>query len=220
MALNDAELFALRQPLSNEARVLYCLGLRPDAVVSTASSSPLQYKALLALLNGDHPEATFNRGRQVNSLLRQLEQQGLVGLPAAYTYEQSLNGVAVLLPLIAAQQDAFAHLHHQHQPMQVNWQPDAALFAEMCSLLGVIDLDYTEDDIGEFVAYWLGRPASVFSHFQWTQKFAYSLKRKRLATGQVHTRKVGTQQVKVAPGIEADDNARKLVEKYATKKKP
>jgi len=30
---------------------------------------------------------------------------------------------------------------------------------------------------------------------------------------------VGTQQVKVAAGIEADDNARKLVEKYAATKK-
>lgn len=219
MLFTEAEHQALNLALSNDARVLYCLGLRPTANISTATSAPLQYKSLLALLNGDQPDGQYTRGRQVNSVLRQLEQHGLIALPEAYTLEQSLNGVALILPLIVAKQDAYLHLHHQHQPMQVSWRPDETLFKDMANLLGLIDQDYTEEDIGEFVAYWLGRPATVFSHFQWTQKFAYGMKRKRLASGQTQVRKVGSQNVKVAPGIEADDNARKLVEKYAAKKK-
>ena len=79
--------------------------------------------------------------------------------------------------------------------------------------------EYNEEDVGEFIAYWLGRPNALFSEFQWTQKFAYTMKRKRVASGYEPTRKIGSQQVKVAPGIEADDNARKLVEKYATSTK-
>ena len=83
----------------------------------------------------------------------------------------------------------------------------------------VQDAEYNEEDVGEFIAYWLGRPNALFSEFQWTQKFAYTMKRKRVASGYEPTRKIGSQQVKVAPGIEADDNARKLVEKYATSTK-
>ena len=89
----------------------------------------------------------------------------------------------------------------------------------MASLLGIIDKTFDDNEVGEFIAYWLGRPSSVFSEFQWTQKFANNIKRKRLASGYAPTKVVGTQQVKVAAGIEADDNARKLVEKYAATKK-
>ena len=107
--------------------------------------------------------------------------------------------------------------------MHASWTPNKSLFEEMASLLGIIDKTYEDSDIGEFVAYWLGRPSSVFSEFQWTQKFANNIKRKRLASGygsaSTPTKIVGTQQVKVAAGIEADDNARKLVEKYAASKK-
>ena len=84
----------------------------------------------------------------------------------------------------------------------------------MATLLGLIDKEFDADDVGEFIAYWLGRPNTVFSHFQWTQKFAYAMRYKRLAAGGSPKARVGNQQVPVAAGIEADDNARKLVEKY------
>lgn len=214
--LTHAELAALTSSLSNDARVLYMLGLRPTANNATTSTAPIDYKALLSLLNGDDKESTYQRGRQINSLLRQLEQQGLIALPDNVDLEHSVNGKSLLLPLISEAQDSFNALHKSHFAMSPSWQPNLHLFNEMAQLLGIIDAEYDDHDIGEFIAYWLGRPGTVFSEFQWTQKFAYNIKRKRLASGYEPVRKVGNQHVKVAAGIEADDNARKLVEKYAT----
>lgn len=215
----QAEYHALCGGLANDARVLYCLGLRPTANLATTTSEPLNYKFLLTLLNAEHSaEPPYTRGRQINSLLRHLEQAGLVALPQHLSFEQTLNGKTVLLPLCTEKQDDFAHLHRQHQPMRPSWQPDAALFEQMASLMGLIDKTFDEQDVGDFIAYWLGRPNVVFSHFQWTQKFAYAQRYKRLATGSTPKQTVGSQQVPVAPGIEADDNARKLVEKYHARK--
>jgi hypothetical protein len=220
-ALTQAEIAALQSPLSNECRVLYLLGLRVGANSATTSSSPIDYKQLLSLLNGDNKDEPFQRGRQINSLLKQLEQVGLVAIPVKLDLEHTINGQTLLLPLMSAPASDFEQLHQRHNAMSASWQPNKALFEEIAALLGIIDKTYDDNDIGEFIAYWLGRPSSVFSEFQWTQKFANNIKRKRLAAGfgSTPTKVVGSQQVKVAAGIEADDNARKLVEKYAASKK-
>jgi hypothetical protein len=217
--LTQAELAALTSPLSNDCRVLYLLGLREGANSATTSSSPIDYKHLLNLLNGDDKDTPYQRGRQINSLIKQLEQVGLVALPVEMDLEHTINGKTLLLPLISEPQSDFDQLHTRHSAMSAAWKPNQALFEEMASLLGIIDKTFDDNEVGEFVAYWLGRPSSVFSEFQWTQKFANNIKRKRLASGYAPTKVVGTQQVKVAAGIEADDNARKLVEKYAASKK-
>ncbi|GEA09000.1 hypothetical protein KUL42_37610 [Alteromonas sp. KUL42] len=221
--LTQAELAALQSPLSNDCRVLYLLGLRVSANSATTSTAPVDYKQLLNLLNGDNKEEPYQRGRQINSLIKQLEQVGLVSLPVDLDIEHTINGKSLLLPLITEPKSDFEQLHQRHCSMHASWTPNKSLFEEMAALLGIIDKTYEDNDIGEFVAYWLGRPSSVFSEFQWTQKFANNIKRKRLASGygsaNTPTKIVGTQQVKVAAGIEADDNARKLVEKYAASKK-
>lgn len=221
--LTQAELAALQSPLSNDCRVLYLLGLRVSANSATTSTAPVDYKQLLNLLNGDNKEEPYQRGRQINSLIKQLEQVGLVSLPMDLDIEHTINGKSLLLPLITEPKSDFEQLHQRHCSMHASWTPNKSLFEEMASLLGIIDKTYEDSDIGEFVAYWLGRPSSVFSEFQWTQKFANNIKRKRLASGygsaSTPTKIFGTQQVKVAAGIEADDNARKLVEKYAASKK-
>ena len=217
--LTQAELAALSSPLANDARVLYFLGLRPTANLATTATAPIDYKPLLALLNGDNKEQPYQRGRQINSLLKQLEQAGLVALPSEIDLAHSINGKSLLLPLLTVSNDSFDTLHKSHYVMSPSWKPNLALFEEMAGLIGIIDAEYNEEDVGEFIAYWLGRPNALFSEFQWTQKFAYTMKRKRVASGYEPTRKIGRQQVKVAPGIEADDNARKLVEKYATSTK-
>lgn len=222
-ALTQAELAALQSPLSNDCRVLYLLGLRVSANSATTSTAPVDYKQMLSLLNGDNKEEPYQRGRQINSLIKQLEQVGLVSLPVDMDIDHTINGKSLLLPLIAEPKSDFEQLHQRHCSMYASWTPNKSLFDEMASLLGIIDKTYEDNDIGEFVAYWLGRPSSVFSEFQWTQKFANNIKRKRLASGygsaSTPTKIVGTQQVKVAAGIEADDNAKKLVEKYAASKK-
>ena len=216
----EAEYHALTAALSNDSRVLYCLGLRPTVDIPSAQSEPVNYKYLINLVNGSNTEdGSYARGQQINTLLGELEQAGLVALQGEMTLECSLSGQRLLLPLCNADQDNFTHLHRQYTAIHGRWRPEPTLFEEMANLIGLIGREFNDEDIGEFVSYWLGRPDAVFSHFQWTQKFAYALKRKRLAVGHTTTRKVGTQSVPVAAGIEADDNARKLVEKYAAHKK-
>ncbi|MBU3020218.1 DnaT-like ssDNA-binding domain-containing protein [Aestuariibacter sp. A3R04] len=217
----EAEYHALTASISNDCRVLYCLGLRPTADGTSGITEPLNYKFLITLLNGNHEgEEKFTRGQQINTVLSELEQQGLIALQGNTRLSESLSGQRLLLPLYCQNQNDYTHLHRQHAAIHGRWRPDPALFNDMADLLGLIDRQITDEDIGEFVAYWLGRPDAIFSYFQWTQKFAYAMKRKRTATvSYTATKKTGTQKVPIAPGIEADDNARKLVEKYAAKKK-
>jgi len=217
--LTQAELAVLQSPLPNDCRILYLLGLRPGANTATTASATIDYKSLLAILNGDQKDTPYQRGRQVNSLLKQLELVGLVLFPQHINLDHSINGKTLLLPLITNAQSNFDALHKSHFSISASWKPNKDLFLEMASLLGIIDTEYDENEIGEFIAYWLGRPTTVLSEFQWTQKFAHNIKHKRVAAGYSPVRKVGNQQVKVAAGIEADDNARKLVEKYATSTK-
>ncbi|BBO30063.1 hypothetical protein SAMN05216361_0918 [Marisediminitalea aggregata] len=212
----QAELNALTSPLSNDARVLYCLGLRPTVNTNTMVSAPLQYKSLLTLVNGNSNDGPFTRGRDINQLIEQLAQAGLVSLPESLSFEASLNGERLLLPL-THEQPEYASLHQQRHAMHANWQPQTNVFNELANLIGLIDTHYEQEDTGEFVAYWLGRPEVVLSAYQWTQKFVHSLKTRRTAKGYQAVKKVGNQIVKVEAGIEADDNARKLVAKYANK---
>jgi DNA replication protein DnaT len=217
--LTQAELAVLQSPLSNDCRVLYLLGLRPTANTASTATAPIDYKFLLSLLNGEQKDTPYQRGRQINSLLKQLELVGLVVFPETLDLEHSINGKALLLPLINNAQSNFDSLHKSHFAISASWKPNKELFLEMASLLGIIDTEYDDNEVGEFISYWLGRPSTILSEFQWTQKFAHNIKHKRVAAGYSPVRKVGNQQVKVAAGIEADDNARKLVEKYATSTK-
>ena len=161
--LTQAELAALQSPLSNDCRVLYLLGLRVSANSATTSTAPVDYKQLLNLLNGDNKEEPYQRGRQINSLIKQLEQVGLVSLPVDLDIEHTINGKSLLLPLITEPKSDFEQLHQRHCSMHASWTPNKSLFEEMAALLGIIDKTYEDNDIGEFVAYWLGRPSSVFS---------------------------------------------------------
>jgi len=152
-SLTQAELAALQSPLSNDCRVLYLLGLRLGANQATTSSAPLDYKQLLALLNGDNKDDTYQRGRQINSLIKQLEQVGLVALPLELDLEHTINGKTLLLPLLSEPQSDFEQLHSRHSAMTANWTPNKALFEEMASLLGIIDKTFDENEVVEFIAY-------------------------------------------------------------------
>ena len=109
--LTQAELAALQCPISNDCRVLYLLGLRVGANTATTSSAPIDYKHLLNLLNGDSKDEPYQRGRQINSLVKQLEQVGLVALPLALDLEHTINGKTLLLPLLSEAQSDFDQLH-------------------------------------------------------------------------------------------------------------
>ena len=89
----------------------------------------------------------------------------------------------------------------------------------MAKLVGIIDSEFSDHEIGDFVAYWLGRPETQFTQFQWTQKFVFNVKQKRLAKNMSAIHKVGNQVVTAKPGVVADENAKNLVAKYSGKLK-
>ncbi|MBN7821822.1 flavodoxin [Bowmanella sp. Y26] len=213
--MNQSELIALNGALSNEARVLYCLGLRPDADNTTGLTKPLNYRKLLALLNSKQP--LLSLGRHINQLLRELADAGLVDSRDECISSRSLNGQQLLLPLVVASQTQYQTLHLHWQCMSVDWRPNQRLFDELSQLVGLLDNQYSDEDVGEFIAYWLSRPEISLTQFQWTQRFVLQLKKSRLTPGSRH--KIGQQFVSATPGVAADENAKKLVEKYSAKPK-
>jgi DNA replication protein DnaT len=215
MNINVAEQAALQQSLSNEARVLYLLGLKPKVNSHNATTPPLNYKALLGLLNAK--EEKFTLGRQLNSLIKELLNVGLVKFDQDVELNHSFNGKTLLLPLLQMKPDAYSKLHLEWYAMQLDWQPDYDLLNDLAKLVGLIDYQYSTVELGDFVAYWLGRPESQFSQFQWTQKFVFNLKRHRVVTGSAAVHRVGQQLVKQKAGIVADENAKNLVAKYSKK---
>lgn len=213
--MNQAELEALLHPISNDARVLYVLGLRPTANTTTGASDLVIYKHLMQLLNTG--QSNFTRGREVNVLFDELFQHGLISYPIDVDSNKSLNNKRVILPLLAVQDSDVSRLHQQKRAIRADWQPDPALTEQLTQLVGLVDKQFSEHDVGDFVAYWMGRPETRLTEYQWTQKFVSQLKQKRLARQPTNRKQIGSQTVDAKSGIEIDDNARKLVEKYASK---
>jgi len=168
---------------------------------------------LLALLNSK--ETRYTLGRQINSLLKELAQFDLVAVQEEGFLDKSCNGKQLTLPLLNPVQKDFPSLHLNWFSMTPDWQPHNGLFADLTAMVGIIDKDFSQTEIGEFIAYWMGRPQMQFSQYQWTQKFVFQIKQKRVASGMKPMQKVGSQLVSAKAWIEADDNAKKLVAKYA-----
>ncbi|AWL13448.1 hypothetical protein HMF8227_03000 [Saliniradius amylolyticus] len=207
--MNGNELTALQSALSNEARVLYMLCLRPGANTHSGKTKAINYRACMDRLNA-HTQV-FERGRQINQLLRELADAGLVATDK--DLHHSINGESVILPLLATANDDYAHLHQQWVKMHTRWQPDPALFNELATMVGLADKQFQQDQLGEFVAYWMGRPETVLTPFQWTQKFVLQLKRHQRPADK-KTAESPASLTNNTPGVAVDDNARKLVEKY------
>jgi hypothetical protein len=213
MQLNKAEQTALLQPLSNDARILYVLGIKPTADESSGATSPLNYKSLLSILNAK--EEKFTLGRQVNSIIKELLSIGLVNFQSEVELNHSFNGKTLVLPLTTMKVDEYSKLHLNWHVMRLDWLPDQKLISDLARLVGIIDYEYITSELGDFIAYWLGRPESQFSEYQWTQKFVFNLKKMRLAHGFKNVQKVGQQRVQTKAGILADENAKNLVAKYS-----
>jgi len=218
--VNPSEYEALTQNISNDARVLYLLGLRPTVDEKTGATDKLNYKNLLTLLNGGSQtadEKRFTLGRQINALIKELKSFNLVKLDDDKSLTKSFNGKRVVLPLFNVKQDDYPALHLTWTTMSIDWCPSDTLYNDLASLIGIIDKQYTQTELGEFIAYWLGRPEMQFSQFQWTQKFVFQIKQRRVASGVKPTQKIGNQWVSPKAAIEADDNAKQLVAKYKPK---
>jgi hypothetical protein len=213
MQLNKAEQTALLQAISNDARTLYILGIKPTAEESSGVTVVLNYKSLLKILNTK--EDKFTLGRQVNSLIKELISVGLVNFQSEVEPNHSFNGKTLTLPLTTMKVDEYSKLHLNWHTMHLDWLPNQKLISDLAKLVGIIDYEYTTNELGDFIAYWLGRPESQFSEYQWTQKFVFNLKKMRLAHGFKNMQKVGQQIVQTKAGIVADENSKNLVAKYS-----
>jgi len=213
MILNPLELETLQTPLSNLARVVYCLYLRPQ-ITRGSQKVTINNKQILALLN--NKKEVIRLGRQVSAIIKELENAGLVQLDDDADFTKSLNQHKLSLPLTKLPQSLDApQFHSQHKAMRVDWRPTEQVFKDLCSLVGLIETTYSADELGEFIAYWLGRIDSQHTEYQWTQKLVIHLKqrRQRFPLAEQKTAK-GHQYVTPSAGIVFDDNVAKLVEQY------
>ncbi|MCY7295411.1 DnaT-like ssDNA-binding domain-containing protein [Alteromonas sp. a30] len=213
--MNHSELQALTGNISNDARVLYCLAIRPSANEITGITKELNYKHFSALLNSK--ETKYTRGRQLNNLIIELLQQGLVSFIEEVPQDKSFNKQKLLLPLLVLADDDYQNLHQSKQSMNVNWVPNDTLYQDLAQLVGIIEKDYYKEELGDFIAYWMGRPDALHTPFQWTHRFVQHIKKNRTKLGYKPVKQLATQTVNKKPELVADDNTRKLVEKYSGK---
>jgi hypothetical protein len=215
--MNSLELDALQLSMSNHARALYTVHLAPKAD-KTKGDVTLSYKEIMLFLNSKEEVVTL--GRQVNSLLKELDNVGLISINEEQSFKRSLNNQVIHLPLSVSQEisNIATDKHQSFVKMNVNWRPNAELFEQICQLVGVIDKGYSADELGEYIAYWLGYPEKQFTDYQWTQKFVLNIKqrRQRQPVNKEQT-KIGHQWITPQAGLEIDDNVKQLVEKYSGK---
>lgn len=215
--MNIVETEALKQALSNEARVLYSLYLRP-LWTQNSQKITIKNKAVLFLLNTKEKRITL--GRQITELFVELSEVGLVKFESDIDFSKSLNNKQVELPLSQIPKNINSNeLHQQHQAITIDWRPSTDYFDMLCKLVGVIEIDYGADELGEFIAYWLGRPEMTQTPYQWTQKFVLQLKQRRMKNPRTYGQsKTGHQWVTPKAGLVFDQNVEKLVNQYSEKK--
>lgn len=217
--MNKQELDALKSNISNDARVLYCLGIRPLVDVNTGITEEIKYKEFLHLLNGDNN--TYTRGRQLNKLILELQKFGLVNFTQDIEPTRSFNTQRLILPYVITEQDRYQNLHGQKHTLNLDWKPEKTLYLELASLIGVIDKEYHSEELGEFIAYWLGRPETTLTPYQWTHRYVQHIKKNRQATkSPSHSstqKQLATQTMTKRPEVLGDSNTKRLVEKYSGK---
>lgn len=206
--MTPAEYQALTSPrLSHPARSLYILFLRHMA--RGDHTQPLDYpqlgKALAITADGEYRYRVTPVA--LTALLEELQQAGLLQLtdkPQAAHYHGArfqlpLKGMSGLAPLPARQ---FA--------MHGDWRPDQQ-FDGLARLCGLLDSQFDETELGEFIAYWLGRPEVFENQHQWTLKFVRTLKNKRsIKRPQINAE--GYQQQPAKADAEPSKRARQMIE--------
>ncbi|GAB56506.1 hypothetical protein GPUN_2391 [Glaciecola punicea ACAM 611] len=211
--MNELEIETLQTPLSNLARVLYCLYLRPQ-LVGNKTVILVNNQAVLALVN--NKKTVISMGRQISALFKELHKAGLIEVDPSTDFSKSLHNNKIRLPLSALPQSLEnPQFHSQHKSMRLDWRPVQSIFEDLCQLVGLIEKTYSADELGEYIAYWLGRIDTQCTEYQWTQKLVIHLKqrRQRLPLSEQKT-KAGHQYVTPSAGIVFDDNVKQLINQY------
>ena len=205
-----AELELLQKNISNNARVLYTLVIRPYTHQSTGISTPLNFKQIKEVLNAGGGNIAL--GREINELVLELISVGLLSPTNDIDGNESLNGVQfTLLKMLNVER---SDIHRLHSKMTIDWQPNDKFFHEIAQLVCLLQKDFSNEELGEFVAYWMGKPEQQFSTWQWTQKFILHLRKIRQIKGYTPTTIVGYQQIEAQPEVVIDENTQKLIDKY------
>ncbi|MEM0912335.1 MAG: DnaT-like ssDNA-binding domain-containing protein [Pseudomonadota bacterium] len=204
--LNDLELNALSNSLSNEAKVLYILHLCQE-YTSASQKITIKNQHISALLNSKN--ALITRGRQITALLLELHDVGLITTDTPINHNRTMNNQSVSLPMRSNMPST------EHFAISVNWQPTNTDIEQLSALVGLIDATYTEEELGEFLAYWITRNEIQLTSFQWTQKLVTFLKKRRFHQPKHHEdTKHGHQYATPEAGLHGDDNVKNLVKKY------
>ncbi|MFM7969363.1 DnaT-like ssDNA-binding domain-containing protein [Aeromonas sp. A-5] len=196
--MTPAEYSALAHPrLSHPARSLYTLQLRRLMLENRLPR--LNYPELgraLAVVDPGNPSGFCYQvnARQLTELLDELMEAELLQVEAQADSEH-YHQCPFQLPLLS--QRVRSPLPERPFQMHLRWRPDEELPA-LARLCGVIDASYSEEDLGEFIAYWLGRPEVFDSQHQWMLKFIRTLKSRRYTRRQP-TEVAGYQQITPAP---------------------
>ena len=175
--MNPAEYNQLCSPrLSHAARTLYWLYLRKQA--SEDSEVVVSYPELGRALAVEKPEAPNGFSFQVtaNQLTELFNELLAIGLISLQSSPQSghYHKAKFTLPLLMEEVCQFP-LPGEAYPMTMGWRPDRQ-FAALARLCGLQSPEYAEEELGEFIAYWLGQPEKYATTHQWMLRFIRTLK--------------------------------------------
>ncbi|MET1218258.1 MAG: DnaT-like ssDNA-binding domain-containing protein [Glaciecola sp.] len=215
MELTIAERDALSLPISNAAKVLYLLGLRMHANPITGATQKIHYQTLCELVTT--AQESFDKGRQINLLLAELVDAGLLSGPDNLKLSGSIQGQTLCCPLRLVNDDTHRALHAKLFPMHLDWMPDPDMYQTLAQLTGIVDTTYTKEMVGDFVAYWYGQPNKQFTQYQWTQKFVKQRKQALLKQHTGAVERVGYQTKPATAGIETDEKTKAMIAKYNNK---
>lgn len=174
--MTPAEYQALTSPkLSHPARSLYQLYLRHLA--RGDHTQPLDYpllgKALAVQGAGEYRYRVTPMA--LTGLVDELLEAGLLSV-VQNPHPQHYHGAVFSLPL--KRLDGLAPLPSRQFAMHPEWRPDEQ-FAGLARLCGLLDSQFDESELGEFIAYWLGRPEVFENQHQWMLKLVRKLKNQR-----------------------------------------
>ncbi|NHI00389.1 DnaT-like ssDNA-binding domain-containing protein [Oceanimonas sp. MB9] len=174
--MTPAEYQALTSPrLSHPARSLYLLYLRHQA--RGDETQPLDYpslgRALAVQGEGEYRYRVTPAG--LTELIDELQQAGLLVLQQR-AHPQHYHGARFRLELKRLQ--GLTPLPVRQFAMHPDWRPDEQLDG-LARLCGLLDSRYDDTELGEFIAYWLGRPEVFENQHQWMLRFVRQLKKQR-----------------------------------------
>ena len=213
LTMTPTEYLQLSNPrLSHPARTLYCLHLRRQA--GTGAPVILNYPELGRALAVEDPQQPGGFAYQVNAsqltrLVDELQTAGLLTLLHRPQVEH-YHGAEFSLPALKSV-GTQEPLQQPARAMHAQWRPGDG-FHDLARLCGLLESQYAEEELGEFIAYWLGRPETFASEHQWMLKFIKALKARRY-TRTPTTPMVGTgyQQVTAQPDSSPSPRALEMI---------